>query len=288
MANVLHKNLTSTDLHEPKGADAATANTTYVSDGAGSGSWFGLVPLGVVWDYWGATEPTGFLFADGQTIGNASSNGTARANADTSDLFDLLWTIGDTYGTLAIYTSAGAASTFGADAATDFAANKAIALPDYRERVSIGGDMQAAASRIDSSYVDAASVGATGGIDDLTLTEDYIPEHSHSSGSLSTNSTGSHSHSASTGSSGSHSHTYTRYSSQGNVAAGSGEPANRGGSTESTNTTGSHSHSVSVSSAGSHSHTISGDTGNYGTASPTAIEIIQPTIVCNKIIFYGA
>lgn len=35
---VLHSSLTSTELHEPKGADAAAANTVYVFDGAGSGA----------------------------------------------------------------------------------------------------------------------------------------------------------------------------------------------------------------------------------------------------------
>lgn len=35
----LHKDLTGTDLHEPKGAAAASANTVYVADGAGSGTW---------------------------------------------------------------------------------------------------------------------------------------------------------------------------------------------------------------------------------------------------------
>lgn len=39
MANVAHSSLTGADLHEPKGAAAATANKVYVSDGAGSGAW---------------------------------------------------------------------------------------------------------------------------------------------------------------------------------------------------------------------------------------------------------
>lgn len=34
-----HADLTGSDLHEPKGADTASANTAYVSDGAGSGTW---------------------------------------------------------------------------------------------------------------------------------------------------------------------------------------------------------------------------------------------------------
>jgi hypothetical protein len=37
MAKSQHSALTSTDLHEPKGADSASANTVYVMDGAGSG-----------------------------------------------------------------------------------------------------------------------------------------------------------------------------------------------------------------------------------------------------------
>lgn len=36
---VAHKNLTGTDLHEPKGVAAAAADKVYVSNGAGSGVW---------------------------------------------------------------------------------------------------------------------------------------------------------------------------------------------------------------------------------------------------------
>lgn len=35
----LHKDLTGSELHEPKGADTAASNTTYFSDGAASGTW---------------------------------------------------------------------------------------------------------------------------------------------------------------------------------------------------------------------------------------------------------
>lgn len=34
-----HKNLTGTELHEPKGAASASVGTTYIADGAGSGTW---------------------------------------------------------------------------------------------------------------------------------------------------------------------------------------------------------------------------------------------------------
>lgn len=39
MATISHKNITGNQVHEPKGADTATAGSIYVSDGAGSGSW---------------------------------------------------------------------------------------------------------------------------------------------------------------------------------------------------------------------------------------------------------
>jgi hypothetical protein len=39
MANVAHSTLTDPNLHEPKGAAAAAADTFYVANGSGSGSW---------------------------------------------------------------------------------------------------------------------------------------------------------------------------------------------------------------------------------------------------------
>jgi hypothetical protein len=39
MADVQHSALTGASLHEPKGVAAASANTVYVADGAGSGAW---------------------------------------------------------------------------------------------------------------------------------------------------------------------------------------------------------------------------------------------------------
>jgi len=39
MPDVLHSTLSTTELHEPKGADSATANQVYIADGSGSGTW---------------------------------------------------------------------------------------------------------------------------------------------------------------------------------------------------------------------------------------------------------
>lgn len=75
------------------------------------------------------TAPVGWLKANGQTIGSASSGATARANDDTLALYTILW---DDWAQadLPIQTSTGSASTRGASAAADFAANKRLPLPN--------------------------------------------------------------------------------------------------------------------------------------------------------------
>jgi hypothetical protein len=42
-----HNTLTGAALHEPKGADSASANRVYVADGAGSGAWSQIGPLSI-------------------------------------------------------------------------------------------------------------------------------------------------------------------------------------------------------------------------------------------------
>jgi hypothetical protein len=87
-----------------------------------------LMPVGAVQAFARSTAPTGWLAANGNTIGSASS-GATNASADYSALFAVLW--GNWTNTaLPILTSGGSASTRGADAATDFAANKRLPLPN--------------------------------------------------------------------------------------------------------------------------------------------------------------
>jgi hypothetical protein len=72
-----------------------------------------------------------------RTIGSATSGATARANADTSALFTLLWgALANT--DLPIQDNTGAASTRGASAAADFAANKRLPLPSFAGLTKIG------------------------------------------------------------------------------------------------------------------------------------------------------
>jgi hypothetical protein len=65
---------------------------------------------------------TGWVFFDDGDIGSASSGASTRANADTEDLFTLLWN-------LTTDANCAVSSGRGASAASDFAANKTIALP---------------------------------------------------------------------------------------------------------------------------------------------------------------
>jgi microcystin-dependent protein len=134
-------------------------------------------------DFWGVTLPSGYVWANATTIGNASSNATGRANADARLLFDLLWTAG-TDATLPIFTSAGAGSTRGASAAADWAANTAIATPDKRGRVSAGLDNlggASAASRLTGTTMtpNGTTVGGVGGTQTHQLTVAEMPTHSH-------------------------------------------------------------------------------------------------------------
>lgn len=142
----------------------------------------GRVPTGVTWPLLVSSIPSGWLLCSGQTIGSASSGASARANADTQALFEALW--GDySDSLLPIYTSAGAPSTRGVDAATDWAANKRISLPDLRGRGLFGKDDMggSAANRVTNagSGITGTTLGASGGAQNVTLTANEIPSHTH-------------------------------------------------------------------------------------------------------------
>ena len=133
-------------------------------------------PTGSVFDYIGATEPSGYVFLSGLTIGNGSSGGTGRANADTSALFTLLW---DSMAN----TEAAVSSGRGASAAADFAANKTITLPDARGRTIAGKDNMGGttASRLTSgeSGIVGTTLGTSGGSQTHALTTAQLAVHSH-------------------------------------------------------------------------------------------------------------
>lgn len=156
-------------------------SATYVPPEAGETDPTLLVTTGMRIGYYGTAAPAGWVRAAGRTIGSATSGATERANADTEDLFLHLWSVDST-----LSVSGGR----GATAAGDWAANKTIALPDYRERVAAGiatmGNSDA--GLIADSLVDGgettSTLGATAGVDDVTLTASQMPSHLHELGTL--------------------------------------------------------------------------------------------------------
>ena len=87
--------------------------------------------------------PFGWVPMNDGTLGNGSSNATARANTDTWPLFALIWNAFSALSVnsaslVPIYTSAGSLSTYGASAYADWTANKAIALTQMMGKVILG------------------------------------------------------------------------------------------------------------------------------------------------------
>lgn len=140
-----------------------------------------VCPIGKIVDFFGLESqvPNGMLLCNGDTVGNASSNATARANADMEQLFLHLWEVGNADGTLVINDSGGSPTTYGASAAADFAANKAIELPDFRGRTAAGiDDMGGSAAGI-ATNAEADKAGGVQGAETHTLVIGEMPAHSH-------------------------------------------------------------------------------------------------------------
>ena len=114
------------------------------------------------------TADTGWVVFDDGTIGSASSGATTRANADTEDLFTLLWN-NTTNANCAV------SSGRGTSAAADFAANKTIALPKFLGRMlavaGAGSGLTSRALAVALGSEDATTVSHT-----HTLTD---PGHTH-------------------------------------------------------------------------------------------------------------
>lgn len=102
---------------------------------------------------------TGWVRANGRTVGSASSGATERANADTSALYSYLWS---NFTNAVCPVSTGR----GANAAADFAANKTIGLLDWRGYVPGGLDDMgnSAASRWANVPVVSGDVTTAGSI----------------------------------------------------------------------------------------------------------------------------
>lgn len=122
-------------------------------------------------EFFDAAQP-GYVRLNGLTIGNASSSASERANADTVDLFTLLWNNLDN-------TVCPVSSGRGGSAASDFAANKTLGLPDMRGRTFVGLDDMgnSAAGRLNNAqfiHGDKTTVGSTLNLVDFREETDMV------------------------------------------------------------------------------------------------------------------
>jgi hypothetical protein len=144
------------------------------SSGGGGGSPVDattILATGDIKTRYGTGVLSGFVRANGRTIGSATSGATERANADCQVLFQYLW---DTDANLTVSTGRGASS------AADWAANKTIALPDWRGRVVAGLDDMgnSAAGRMVTNFGSNAIVlGAAAGAETRVLLTANLPPY---------------------------------------------------------------------------------------------------------------
>lgn len=143
------------------------------SGGGGGGGSIDPTTIAATGDFkWRPTTETltGWVKANGLTIGNATSGASQRANADTQALFTYLWTNFNN-------AHCPVAGGRGASAAADFTASKTIGLPDLRGRSPFGLDDMGAsaagrllASNVTSGGGDGVTTSAaTGGEANHTL-----------------------------------------------------------------------------------------------------------------------
>ena len=140
------------------GANTFSGNNTW------TGQNVGLFSTGDVKLTLKTAADSGWVLMNDGTIGNASSGGTSRANADSESLFTLLWT-----NTLDAWCAVSTGR--GASAAADFAANKTIALPKALGRaLAVYGAGSGLTTRALAQYL---------GAETHQLTAAEMPSHTH-------------------------------------------------------------------------------------------------------------
>ena len=141
---------------------------------------------------------SGYVRANGRSIGSASSGATERANADTQPLYEHLWSFAN------ITVTGGK----GASAAADYAANKPLVLPDFSGRSPIGSDDLGAGARsiLTSTFcTNPAIPGSACGAQSLTIAATMLPVSSPWLATATvtvtgtTNTAGAHNHGGATG-----------------------------------------------------------------------------------------
>ena len=161
-------------------------NTTNPDDQTGATvSWQaqpGTFPAGTPVPALGATAPPNTVPANGLTVGNGSSNATNLANVTAYWLFVYVW---NNCATCNLFNSSGGGVARGANAAADWNANNAIAVPDLRGSALIGADatgVGGTSTRLTGVPVTTGSTTTAPSIlgENLhTLLATEIPAHTH-------------------------------------------------------------------------------------------------------------
>lgn len=221
---------------------------------------------------------SGYVRANGRTIGSAASGATERANSDTQPLYEKLWT----------FSNITVVGGKGASAVADYTANKPLALPNAAGRGIFGvDDMGAGPQNVltGASIAFSTVVGSSGGFESLYITQSMLPSYLLTGGSGSAsvsgntgNESGSHTHNGS-GTTGamnanaSHSHPYFRSNSVNINVGSSGVGVNTGEfatSTSPTNTDHGHDYAFTTGAQNqTHTHAF------FGTGTATGISMLS-------------
>lgn len=178
---ITSSNVTDSDLVYIQQTGVAKKKITVLSLATSIGTRIinSFVPTGLVVPWLSSTAPSGWIFADGSTIGNTGS-GATYTGTTYEPLFQLLWSAPWSDATLPIMTSAGSSSTRTlGNLAADWTALKRLTTPDLRGRSVFGFDTTAARVNVSTSGINSAIVGATGGADTIILVGNNIPGHTH-------------------------------------------------------------------------------------------------------------
>ncbi len=242
-----------------------------------------LNQTGDIKDRYGTGTHPGWVRGNGRTIGSSASSATERANADCEALFLFLWTQDPN-----LAVSGGR----GANAASDWAAGKTIALPDFRGRGRFSlDDMGAtAAGRLTGglfTFGNATTLGSYGGEASHVQTLAELASHDHAATGTML-SAGTHNHTGTTNGAGAHLHeipyrALNIYRTDGGItqavtSVGAADPNFTGY----TSTANDHTHLFTTASAGGHTHAMTVSVSARG--SSAAMNWLPPFVLVSTYL----
>lgn len=211
---------------------------------------------------------SGWVIANGQTVGNASSSASYAAE-NAEQLFKQRWNK---------LPALGVVGGRGASANADWLAGKSISVPDLRGCVFVGRDIMSGgvAGRITAATcTNPDQNGFLFGVQTVSLTEAQLAVHDHDA---TTAAAGQHDHDGSvTDVQGNHTHpyNYATYTAEAVTTAGGPGRQSLVQVNDQTGGAGSHGHNLAILNDGSHVHVV--DVADAG--SGAAHSNVQPSVL---------